>query len=145
MNSNKDKKKISLNLPIDIIELVDKEAKEILPKLNRTQTLEMIIQYYFDNKIKTFQWKRLCIALLRKILSILDGLMFFTDNWEINSKDKLYKVKEMADKIPFGFEESDINELAEAGIKLRRLLSCSPRTVKLDDIKEIYKKSLYNW
>jgi hydroxyacid-oxoacid transhydrogenase len=44
-----------------------------------------------------------------------------------------------------GFEESDINELAEAGIKLRRLLSCSPRTVKLDDVKEIYKKSLYNW
>ena len=45
----------------------------------------------------------------------------------------------------FGFEEDDIDELAEAGIKIQRLLSCSPRTVKLDDIIEIYRKSLHNW
>jgi hydroxyacid-oxoacid transhydrogenase len=45
----------------------------------------------------------------------------------------------------FGFEEKDIEELAEAGIKMQRLLSCSPRPVKLEDIKEIYRKSLHNW
>jgi len=45
----------------------------------------------------------------------------------------------------FGFEEKDIDELAEAGIKQQRLLSCSPRPVTLEDIKEIYRKSLHNW
>ncbi|TDA37925.1 MAG: alcohol dehydrogenase [Thermoproteota archaeon] len=45
----------------------------------------------------------------------------------------------------FGFEEKDIDELSEAAIKQQRLLSCSPRPVKLEDIKEIYRKSLHNW
>lgn len=44
-----------------------------------------------------------------------------------------------------GFGEEDIDELASAGIKISRLLSCSPRQVKLEDISEIYRKSLHNW
>jgi alcohol dehydrogenase class IV len=47
--------------------------------------------------------------------------------------------------LELGFDERDIDELGEAGSKIQRLLSCSPRQVKLDDIKEIYRKSLHNW
>lgn len=44
-----------------------------------------------------------------------------------------------------GFKESDIEELSQAAMQVQRLLVCSPRPVKIDDIKEIYKKSLRNW
>ena len=47
--------------------------------------------------------------------------------------------------VELGFDESDIDELGEAGSKIQRLLSCSPRQVKLEDVKEIYRKSLHNW
>ena len=43
-----------------------------------------------------------------------------------------------------GFGEEDIDELASAGIKISRLLSCSPRWVKLEEFREIYGRSLYN-
>jgi hydroxyacid-oxoacid transhydrogenase len=44
-----------------------------------------------------------------------------------------------------GFEEKDIDEMAKAAMQQQRLLTCSPRPVKLEDVKEIYKKSLHNW
>jgi hydroxyacid-oxoacid transhydrogenase len=44
-----------------------------------------------------------------------------------------------------GFDEKDIDELGEAGLKVKRLLACCPRPVNLEDIKDIYRKSLYNW
>lgn len=44
-----------------------------------------------------------------------------------------------------GFSESDIDALSNDAIKLQRLLVCSPRPVKLEDIRGIYKKSLKNW
>jgi hydroxyacid-oxoacid transhydrogenase len=44
-----------------------------------------------------------------------------------------------------GFGEEDIDELASAGVKISRLLSCSPRRVGLEDVREIYRKSLHNW
>ncbi len=44
-----------------------------------------------------------------------------------------------------GFGEEEIDELASAGIKINRLLSCSPRRVELEDVREIYRKSLRNW
>ena len=47
--------------------------------------------------------------------------------------------------VELGFDESDIDELGEAGSKIQRLLSCSPRQVRLEDVKEIYRKSLHNW
>ena len=47
--------------------------------------------------------------------------------------------------VELGFDESDIDELGEAGSKIQRLLSCSPRQVKLEDVKEIYRKSMHNW
>ena len=134
MNSDREKKKISFNLPIDVTELIDQEAKEQVPKLNRTQALEMIIQFYVDNKNKTFRWKRLCIVLIGKILSICDGLMFFTDNWERNSNKKLYKIKEMADTIPFGFEESRIL----SGVNLMN--SSQPIEAKIDILFENLEK-----
>lgn len=44
-----------------------------------------------------------------------------------------------------GFNETDVEELSEAAMQVQRLLACSPRPVKIDDVKEIYKKSLKNW
>jgi len=45
----------------------------------------------------------------------------------------------------FGFEEKDIRELSEGAILQQRLLAVSPRPVTINDISEIYKKSLHNW
>lgn len=134
MNSDREKKKISFNLAIDVTELIDQEAKAVVPKLNRTQALEMIIKFYTDNKNRVNRWRRLCIALIGKILSISDSLMFFTDNWEKNTKDKLYKIKEMADSIPFGFEESGIL----SGVNLRK--STMPIEEKIDRLFENLEK-----
>ncbi|MBA7621832.1 hypothetical protein ES703_29200 [subsurface metagenome] len=134
MNFDRGKKKISFNLAVDIIELIDQEAKAVVPKLNRTQALEMIIKFYTDNKNRVNQWERLCIALIGKILSICDSLTFFTDKWEINTKDKLYKIKEMADSIPFGFEESGIL----SGVNLRK--SSIPIKEKIDRLFENLEK-----
>lgn len=44
-----------------------------------------------------------------------------------------------------GFDEKDIDELAEAGMKVQRLLALSPIPVKLEHLKKILKESLYNW
>lgn len=44
-----------------------------------------------------------------------------------------------------GFSEKDIDELSEAAMKMQRLLSMSPRTVSVEDVKEIYKGSMENW
>ncbi|RMG59479.1 MAG: iron-containing alcohol dehydrogenase [Deltaproteobacteria bacterium] len=44
-----------------------------------------------------------------------------------------------------GFDESDVDELAEAAMKVQRLLSMSPRPVTLEDAREIYRGSLENW
>lgn len=139
MNSDGEKKKISFNLAINVIQLIDQEAKEVAPKLNRTQALEMIIKFYTDNKNRTNRWERLCIALIGKILSICDSLMFFTDKWEINTKDKLYKIKEMADSIPFGFEESGIL----SGVNLRN--SSMPNKEKIDKLFENLDKMERNF
>lgn len=44
-----------------------------------------------------------------------------------------------------GFDEKDIDELAEGAMKIQRLLSCSPRPVTIEDVKWIFKESMYNW
>lgn len=44
-----------------------------------------------------------------------------------------------------GFSEKDIDELSEAAMKMQRLLSMAPRTVSIDEIKEIYRGSMENW
>ncbi|MGC9258178.1 hydroxyacid-oxoacid transhydrogenase [Desulfurella sp.] len=44
-----------------------------------------------------------------------------------------------------GFSEKDIEELSQSAMQVQRLLVCSPRPVKIENIREIYKKSLKNW
>ncbi len=44
-----------------------------------------------------------------------------------------------------GFSEKDIDELAEGGMKIQRLLALSPIPVKIEHLKMILKESLYNW
>ena len=44
-----------------------------------------------------------------------------------------------------GFDEGNIDELAEAGMKIQRLQTMSPVPVTLDDLKEILRQSLRNW
>jgi hydroxyacid-oxoacid transhydrogenase len=45
----------------------------------------------------------------------------------------------------FGFEEKDLKELSEGAILQQRLLAVSPRPVNVQEIIEIYRKSLHNW
>ncbi|MEM2017121.1 MAG: hydroxyacid-oxoacid transhydrogenase [Nitrososphaerota archaeon] len=45
----------------------------------------------------------------------------------------------------FGFEEKDLKELSEGAILQQRLLAVSPRLTTIEDIFEIYRKSLHNW
>lgn len=45
----------------------------------------------------------------------------------------------------FGFEEKDLKELSEGAILQQRLLAVSPRPVNIQEIMEIYRKSLHNW
>ncbi len=100
--------KVSFNLPATVVDYLDLEAKRHLPQLNRTQLLSIIIWFYTENKIKVLEWRGLCIALLQKIKSVFDGLIYHTDKPDINSNQKLHNIKEMADHIPFGFEEKGI-------------------------------------
>ncbi len=44
-----------------------------------------------------------------------------------------------------GFDEKDIDELAEAAMQVQRLLTMSPRRVELQDAKDIYRDSMENW
>lgn len=44
-----------------------------------------------------------------------------------------------------GFGEEDMDDLSDAAMKIQRLLSMSPRTVTVDEIKEIYRGSMENW
>jgi len=43
------------------------------------------------------------------------------------------------------FSEKDIDELSKAAMKMQRLLSMSPRTASIEDVKEIYRGSMENW
>ena len=99
---------MSFNLPIPLIDYLDQEAKRQFPQLNRTQILRKIIWFYTENKSKLTELKRLNIALIQKLRSIFDSLIFHTDKPDINSKQKLYKIKDIADNIPYGFEERGI-------------------------------------
>ncbi len=45
----------------------------------------------------------------------------------------------------FGFDEKDLKELSEGAILQQRLLAVSPRPVNIQEIMEIYRKSLHNW
>jgi len=45
----------------------------------------------------------------------------------------------------FGFEEKDLKELSEGAILQQRLLAVSPRPINVQEIIEIYRKSLHNW
>jgi alcohol dehydrogenase class IV len=45
----------------------------------------------------------------------------------------------------FGFDEDDVSRLAKNGMKIERLLSMSPRRVKLEQLEGILRKSIRNW
>ncbi len=101
-----EKRKISFNLPVSLIDYLDLEAKRQFPQQNRTQVLQKIVWFYSQNK--PLQWERVCVALIHKIRKIFDGLIYHTSEPKIKTLDKLYKIKDLADHISFGLEEEGI-------------------------------------
>jgi len=53
-------------------------------------------------------YKLLCIKLIKKLQDIIIGLVHHTENPTEDSKNKLFKLKEMADSLMVGLEKNSI-------------------------------------